>query len=401
MKKILLLFLSLSVYNSYASTEENDVEKFSRVIFSSDDLSEVITERTPLISPLCDHQTVVEIAQSFNPPKEYKEGYLSQLDKKGWESWIKKYGKYPGAIRVAAEYAEKNPEKWSEFQHQIVDGPSRTFKWFYAGTMTDRTNFFISVDENKRKQVFYRTLADNLKRVLTISQNSVRPEDVSSLSTRNKDLEQRILEQTKLNEELTKQISEQSKLIESFSSKFESLERSFETKLNSAIDEISRTEADKRAGLEESLRTEIEQRKALEQEITELREQMNKPVVQSEPGLTEFRSQIDDLKTQLGELKAIVGANNPDLAGKIQGLSDSLNLSKTVQNLSEKVAIDLESIKKQINDLTRDFADYQENSISPEQFDAFTVILLALRKLADPERIKAVEAEIKKQLEQE
>ena len=347
MKKILLLFLSLSVCNSYASTEKNDITECSSLL------------RIPLIQ-------YDQITQTFIHPREYGLDYLSQLDKKGWESWIKKYGKYPGAIRVAAEYAEKNPEKWSEFQHQIVDGPSRTFKWFYAGTMTDRTNFFISVDENKRKQVFYRTLADNLKRVLTTSQNSVRPEDVSSLSTRNKDLEQRISEQTKLNEELTKQISEQSKLIDSLSSKFNSLEQSF------------RDEADKRTGLEESLRTEIEQRKALEQEITELREQMNKPVVQSEPGLTEFRSQIDDLKTQLGELKAIVGANNPDLAGKIQGLSDSLDLSKTVQNLSEKVATDLKSIKTEIEALAA-------SKVGTDFISKFICLLQALKKAKEVE----------------
>lgn len=357
MKKILLLFLSLSVYNSYASTEENAIGNFSRFIFSSD-LSDGVTEHTPLISHLCDYQTVVEIVQSFNPPKEYKESYLSQLDKKGWESWIKKYGKYPGAIRVAAEYAKKDINSWNSIRKQIVDDPKAIFKWFHSDIMKNRENFYFSVEKEIKQQDLYKSLADGLNRVLTTSQNSVRAEDVSSLlSERNKDLEQRILKQTKLNEELTKQISEQSKLIDSLSSKFNSLEQSF------------RDEADKRAGLEESLRTEIEQRKALEQEITELREQMNKPVVQSEPGLTEFRSQIDDLKTQLGELKVIVGANNPDLAGKIQGLEKKINV------------VDLEGIKKDVDILSAyigmDKAPKSKNPLAV-RVATFSAIVLAL-----------------------
>ncbi|MDO4974861.1 MAG: hypothetical protein Q4E61_00840 [Alphaproteobacteria bacterium] len=368
MKKILLLFLSLSVCNSYASTEENAVGNFSRFIFSSD-LSDGVTEHTPLISPFCDHHTVVEIVQSFNPPKEYKESYLSQLDKKGWEIWIKKYGKYPGAIRVVAKYAKKNINSWNSFRKQIVDDPKAIFKWFHSDIMKNRENFYFSVEKEIKQQDLYKSLADGLNRVLTTSQNSVRAEDVSSLSTRNKALEQRILEQTKLNEELTKQISEQSKLIDSLSSKFNSLEQSFRDELSSKLDKISKAEADKRTELEESLRTEIEQRKALEQEITELREQMNKAPVQSESDLTEFSSQIGELKAQFEKLRTSIGNGDPELAGQIQRLSEKVD------------AMDLEGIRAAVDTILTyigmDKAPKSKNPLAV-RVATFSAIVLAL-----------------------
>lgn len=369
MKKILLLFLSLSVCNSYASTEENAVGNFSHLI-SSSNLSAIITEYTPLISPQCDYQTVVEIVQSFNPPKEYKKDYLSQLDKKGWEIWIKKYGKYPGAIRVAAKYAKKNINSWNSFRKQIVDDPKAIFKWFHSDIMKNRENFYFSVEKEIKQQDLYKSLADGLNRVLTISQNSVRHEDVSSLlSERNKDLEQRISEQTKLNEELTKQISEQSKLIDSLSFKFNSLEQSFRDELSSKLDKISKSEADKRAGLEESLRTEIEQRKALESEITELREQMNKPATQSEPDLTEFSSQIGELKAQFEKLRTSIGNGDPELASQIQKLSEKVD------------AMDLEGIRADVETLLAYIGINKGESVNKSlltRFDNMTHMILAL-----------------------
>ena len=84
------------------------------------------------------------------------------------------------------------------------------------------------------------------------------------------------------------------------------------------------------------------------------------------------------MKTQLGELKAIVGANNPDLAGKIQGLSDSLDLSKTVQNLSEKVATDLKSIKTEIEALAA-------SKVGTDFISKFICLLQALKKAKEVE----------------
>ena len=153
--------------------------------------------------------------------------------------------------------------------------------------------------------------------------------------------------------------------------------------------------------LRESLKTETEKREALETEIKELRIQrtvkQTSAVDYSESDHTEvdmtkvsesFASQIEKLHTQFEELKALISAGDLELASQIQSLSEKVD------------AMDLEGIRADVEKLAKEFSEYKEGAISPDQFDAFTIVLLALRKLADPNAIKVAEAEVKEEIEQ-
>lgn len=300
MKKILFLFLSLSVCNSYASIEQDNNAKKEEAKYT--DLTALMSPSCSLISSYFELQMVPQEKQSAKLSGEYTKEHLEKLTPEGCVDWIKKHVKDQNAIKAVTEFAKDDFEKWGKIRVRLLDG-SKNWK------------------RNKKKRL----------------------EFVSSV-------DREII--------VTNFLKEQERLSMRFA-KYDELERKYDELKEEIIYSSSQVER-----LEQRLQAETERREALESEITELREQVNKPVAQSELTLAELSdvapetqnaelvaSQIDELKKQMDDLKGAISVINPDIAGKIQGLSDSLDLSKTVQNLSEKVATDLESMKAQLVEL--------------------------------------------------
>lgn len=224
MKKFLLLFLGLSLCNSHASTAES--------------VENSVSESAPLLQstfPIRINLESIQGLPKFSMPVEYDLRYLRKLDKTGWEKWIKKYGKYPVAIREAARCAESDLIKWTEFQRQIVENPSSVFKFCHPGTMRDRKNFFISVNEKIDSQRRFEWLMTNQ----FVKFTSAR-ERISELSEENTELKRRLSEQpaqvldpslsdgfSKLSEEnatLKQRLAAQTKSLESLTTRIEKLE---------------------------------------------------------------------------------------------------------------------------------------------------------------------------------
>lgn len=348
-RKLLLVFLTLSTSNLYATSETASISENTPLLRPTEHVgfSEIggafsrmhITEtrwqeitRSVAVEALRHHlpsyqRTPVVVGEDrLIPlkPEHLTLRHLKGLNKTDWENWIKTYGtptssEYLMAIDSAAEYAEKHSVAWDKFRKEIVVDPSSTYKFFHSGTMANRRNFFHEVDS----RIELRRFESLLQQYQT---------QISSLDT--------------TIAQLTAQTQEQPETIESHQVDFEKL-------LEQRLKEQAEAMASRLESLEQRLDEETERREALEREIKELREQrtveqagmveISHPVViEAEmPDVPdELVSRIEELRTQFEELRdSITSSADEELSERLQALSDKVG------------EMDLDGIKADVENL--------------------------------------------------
>lgn len=313
-RKFLLLFLTLSISNLYATSETASLSEntpllslavhfdipevagsFSRIWLSETQrqtITRFVTVETLRRSVPSYQRTLEDMlgGEELIPlrPEYLTLRHLEGLNKADWEKWIKTYGtteslNYLKAVDSAAEYAKTHKTAWDNLRKQMIEEPCWIYRKFHSDTMKNRRDFF---NEVSRRVEF----------VELRSQNKTLRTEIAALRIENKNLDQTLRNEI---EKLKKQVVE------------------FKTE-------------------NETLKGKLEEATASEGTIIERLEAAESQQTSVQKSVT---SQIEELRTQFEELKASITSLDPELADKIQDLSEKVD------------AMDLEGIRADVETL--------------------------------------------------